>query len=386
MCESWLTIYEVIMNGKSDKHKVCLLPRYLDGDAITFFSEEIVPLLDTITWDECKTRLTNRYGEKIVRPIIATNARQHAMSSFSLVDYDDSPAPGPTASPSPSPKEGTSATPRQPRSPHKVKGRRAPSPSSSSPSRNSSRSSSSSDGGVRSPCRRQDCQESFKELDTVKEKLTAKDKDLVKALADARRLKEKLDAVSASCLRKSYRLTDANHTIKQLEDKITHLQRDNVFRQDLLREAGDAVATIYQKLCQPHFQPSATVTRLATPPPASRPPIQDKGISSSPKKDKSARRREKDREDARPIMSSSSSAKPDARKRPASPPKPPTAKKDKSHNNARKCPLTSCPRGAAWRSRQDVIMGEHYRAHHKDTPYKDYQEMYLVVNPDAKFR
>ena len=55
--EAWLNLYEVATRGKSDENKAFELIKYLTGSAITWFSEEIAPDINHLSWDTVKSRM-----------------------------------------------------------------------------------------------------------------------------------------------------------------------------------------------------------------------------------------------------------------------------------------------------------------------------------------
>jgi len=71
---SWLNLYNVITDGKSDKDKVTLLMRYLKGEALAWYADEITKD-PKISWDECSVQMLSRFGEPLVRPLVAAQRR-----------------------------------------------------------------------------------------------------------------------------------------------------------------------------------------------------------------------------------------------------------------------------------------------------------------------
>ena len=73
--DSWLRLFEVAFVGATEQEKVQLLIRHLDGEAITWFSEDVAETLDSLTWADIKQLMSQRFGEKLVRPIVAAQSR-----------------------------------------------------------------------------------------------------------------------------------------------------------------------------------------------------------------------------------------------------------------------------------------------------------------------
>lgn len=73
--ESWLKLFDVAFNDYNDEEKVQTLIRHLDGEAITWFSEEIADYTEEMSWREIKYRMAQRFAEKLVRPIVAAQSR-----------------------------------------------------------------------------------------------------------------------------------------------------------------------------------------------------------------------------------------------------------------------------------------------------------------------
>jgi hypothetical protein len=72
---SWLNLFEVLTDGKSDKERVLTLMSYLKSDALNFYAEDIVKDISTFTWAQCRTKFEDRFGDPIVEPIIAAQNR-----------------------------------------------------------------------------------------------------------------------------------------------------------------------------------------------------------------------------------------------------------------------------------------------------------------------
>lgn len=72
---NWLKAFEVVTITLDDNRRIQKLIQYLDGDAFDWFVEEVIGDIDSLTWQECKEKLIERFGEPITRPIIAAQQR-----------------------------------------------------------------------------------------------------------------------------------------------------------------------------------------------------------------------------------------------------------------------------------------------------------------------
>ena len=73
--DSWMNGFDFATDDKSDHQKVRLLFRYLDGDAINWFSDEIIPALDMMTWSTCRELFLKRFGIIYTSPIVQAQKR-----------------------------------------------------------------------------------------------------------------------------------------------------------------------------------------------------------------------------------------------------------------------------------------------------------------------
>ena len=73
--EAWLKLFDVAFGSQTNTEKVQSLIRHLDGEAITWFSEEVTDDLNTLSWSAIKDLMIQRFGDKLVRPIVAAQSR-----------------------------------------------------------------------------------------------------------------------------------------------------------------------------------------------------------------------------------------------------------------------------------------------------------------------
>ena len=82
--QEWLDIFQAVTCDWSDRDRVRALPRHLTEEALQWFSLEVVPDMQTITWIECRQRLIARFGQAVANPIVqATNRRLSARETVS---------------------------------------------------------------------------------------------------------------------------------------------------------------------------------------------------------------------------------------------------------------------------------------------------------------
>lgn len=87
--DSWFNIFEIIMHDKTHdelKYQVC---QYIDGDALTWFSQHIVPSLKTLSWTQIKESFTRRFKSQEIRPIIAAQERRLEKGETVQKYFDD---------------------------------------------------------------------------------------------------------------------------------------------------------------------------------------------------------------------------------------------------------------------------------------------------------
>ena len=73
--DSWLSLFELVSDGKADRERLILLMQYLTGEAINWFATDICPFIDTLTWRDAKNKMTQRFGTPLVHPIIEAQKR-----------------------------------------------------------------------------------------------------------------------------------------------------------------------------------------------------------------------------------------------------------------------------------------------------------------------
>lgn len=74
--EAWLNAYEVATQDFSERDRINQLVRYLEGSAITWFSEEVIPCLEMLEWDDVKQLMIKRHGQQHISPIVAATNRK----------------------------------------------------------------------------------------------------------------------------------------------------------------------------------------------------------------------------------------------------------------------------------------------------------------------
>ena len=83
---SWINAFEVIFYDKLDTEKKYIIVQYLDGDALTWYSNHIIPKLGKLSYADIKSSFINRFKHQEVRPIIAAQelqlTRAHTIQSY----------------------------------------------------------------------------------------------------------------------------------------------------------------------------------------------------------------------------------------------------------------------------------------------------------------
>ena len=82
--KEWVDVFQAVTLDWSDRDRVRALPRHLSDEALCWFSLEIVPCIQNITWTESRQKLIARFGQVVTNPIVeATNRRLSPKESVS---------------------------------------------------------------------------------------------------------------------------------------------------------------------------------------------------------------------------------------------------------------------------------------------------------------
>lgn len=73
--DSWLRFFDVVMHDKSEEIKKFEVAKFLDGDALTWYANHIIPGLELITWIKVKEDLIERFKVHELRPFVAAQDR-----------------------------------------------------------------------------------------------------------------------------------------------------------------------------------------------------------------------------------------------------------------------------------------------------------------------
>ena len=87
--DAWLRIFEIVMYDKPDDDKKYQVAQYIDGDALTWFANHLIPTIDQKSWTEVKTSLIQRFKTQEVRPLIAAQDRYLNRGENVQKYYDD---------------------------------------------------------------------------------------------------------------------------------------------------------------------------------------------------------------------------------------------------------------------------------------------------------
>jgi hypothetical protein len=76
--DNWLNLYEIVCDSfklTTNVAKITRLMAYLKDDALLFFSTDIAPHRNTLTWDEVRHKLETRFGSGETEPMTAAIRR-----------------------------------------------------------------------------------------------------------------------------------------------------------------------------------------------------------------------------------------------------------------------------------------------------------------------
>ena len=76
LAQEWVDIYEAVTLDWPDRDRVRALPRHLSDEALSWFSLEVVPNIQSISWTECRQRLIARFGQAVANPIVQATYRR----------------------------------------------------------------------------------------------------------------------------------------------------------------------------------------------------------------------------------------------------------------------------------------------------------------------
>lgn len=87
---SWISLFEVVAVGQNlntDKTKTAALMEYLEDEALQFFADDVAPDIETVTWTAVKTKLTKRFGEHTIDPVLAASRRRWNRGHETVQEY-----------------------------------------------------------------------------------------------------------------------------------------------------------------------------------------------------------------------------------------------------------------------------------------------------------
>ena len=87
--DSWIRLFEVAFADYNEKEMVQALIRHLDGEAITWFSDEITDKLHQLSWPDITDCMRQRFGDRMTRPIVAAQSRFMNRADTIKGYYDD---------------------------------------------------------------------------------------------------------------------------------------------------------------------------------------------------------------------------------------------------------------------------------------------------------
>ena len=72
----WLTVFETVTIEYSDQERLYALTRHLNSEALTWYARSIAPIVTTITWTECRTKMLKRFGRFVTDCVIQAMDRR----------------------------------------------------------------------------------------------------------------------------------------------------------------------------------------------------------------------------------------------------------------------------------------------------------------------
>ena len=93
--KKWLNLYEIVCDAfklTTDKAKITRLMAYLKEDALEFFSDDIAPDRNTLTWDEVREKFELRFGSGEIEPVVTATHRRLRREE-TIKQYFDSKLP-----------------------------------------------------------------------------------------------------------------------------------------------------------------------------------------------------------------------------------------------------------------------------------------------------
>ena len=83
---AWINAFEIIFYDELDAEKKYIIVQYLDGDALTWYSNHIIPKIGKLNYSDIKSSFLDRFKHHEVRPIIAAQelqlTRAHTIQSY----------------------------------------------------------------------------------------------------------------------------------------------------------------------------------------------------------------------------------------------------------------------------------------------------------------
>jgi hypothetical protein len=74
---TWIALFEIVSpNCTPDYDKIIMMMDYLDGEALEWYGTDIAPRLSTVTWNECRQQLIDRFTSTAIQPNIAAQYRK----------------------------------------------------------------------------------------------------------------------------------------------------------------------------------------------------------------------------------------------------------------------------------------------------------------------
>ena len=88
--QSWTILFEIATkNITTDEDRLTELMSYLDSEGLEWFATEVAPSITTMTWNQCKALMTNRFSNSLISPNIAAQNRKLTRNDTVKSYYDE---------------------------------------------------------------------------------------------------------------------------------------------------------------------------------------------------------------------------------------------------------------------------------------------------------
>jgi transposase InsO family protein len=87
--DKWLRMFDfIVLKAADDVERIGKFMSYLDGTALEYYADRILPDISSISYIEAKTRLTTRFSFDLIAPILTATDRKHLREESVRVYFD----------------------------------------------------------------------------------------------------------------------------------------------------------------------------------------------------------------------------------------------------------------------------------------------------------